>query len=637
MWWLGAFAWAGLPLVQRKEVVTPVLGQLTELKVADVGPRDVLVGRERTGAWLFAWTGSDWSETRLVGLGDVHSVVDLDGDGIDEVVTLGAIKREGSRSSFDLHAVVWRWTGTTFAPGPEAVFPGKFAGFIDIDGDGVLDLATGGPSTWSGFRYHQGAFGGSATSLSHPGDVLGVDIDRDGVRDVVQATLTHQIWHLQSGESVIERRPAAATVDLDGSGGLDQILFGGLQGRFTWIQMGPDGQGAVRVVQLPSSVSDYVGAADADGDRLRDLWFHDGSAAFLFPFLGKGFGSSQRVALCPKTTEVAVADVDGDELADLIAYRPIATSVDTREIRLLLSGQRGSGTSCVSDPPVPREPEERAPGLFDGGTNDSSVATLDGPAGKVEINVRDGVAGHRVIEARTGGGVAMFTTLDAAVLSSPVPVDYLGHVDLVVWHDGKVRGPLRQADGAPNPRTEVKDFAVASTGAWIAVNAAMGTGGDCGRFVERPDGRDRFCMGNGSVLPTFSPDGRRAVLYAGKGILVVVELPDVGPAVSSKATMTGVEHAVVCGAASARGPLACVVRLDGEEQHRIWFRRPDGVVTVAGFLESLPGNELIKVDVVRLANSLDVDSRGVTLHWEGGRPRGTLRWDAVTDQWSDMQ
>ena len=165
----------------------------------------------------------------------------------------------------------------------------------DVDGDGDIDLVTG---SFSAITFHKNIGDRFVSTHLHVGgfspDAAFVDIDRDGLLDIVASTNEGLLVFGGNGEAeflrriVVSARPSTAVValDIDADGAIDIISGGDLDVRL----YRSDGRGtfapSVVITASVSRVTD-LNVADLDGDGDRDL---------LSASANLGVGGDSRVA-----------------------------------------------------------------------------------------------------------------------------------------------------------------------------------------------------------------------------------------------------------------------------------------------------------------------------------------------------
>ena len=337
----------------RIEIAYPVLGEgehelvIDAPQVEEAHGDDVLGQSPRTTAFTVRGTPHTLLPEPLTGIGGADmAVLDLDGDGHDDVVHTGqggVVTRlglgggfyspaPGFEAGFDLRNEV--------RGAPAALAPG------DFDGDGVPDLVV-------------------VSRFVEPGDVL-EDIDGDGIEEVADRTRVVLSLLLGDGTGAFDD---TAMVELGDDADLrlflessetrvsNDVVVGELtgDGHLDAAALNPDddtlhlvpgdGQGglggATTVYTAGDTVRDLA-PADVDGGGPDDLALAtDGGLLVLTAEGAGGFAAARQVGAAART--VTAGDLDGDGHGDLAA---IAGSPD--ELRVLLNDGAGSFTESAT-------------------------------------------------------------------------------------------------------------------------------------------------------------------------------------------------------------------------------------------------------------------------------------------------
>lgn len=356
--------------------------------------------------------------------------VDLDADGDLDLAVPGYF-------GAGLHILINRGDGTFEDP---VIYPGAqfCTGIVaaDLDGDGVVDLATAGTYVYrgrgDGTFEDPAVYAGSAAASIDAGDV-----DGDGDMDLATAGASDQLLLLENrgGASFLEAPLPPSTTsppqpirlaDFDGDGRLDLLALDA--GAATLSTLLGDGTGAFAATltqEAPDVAAFGSVVADVDGDGLSDVVTAGTGAIRVLLNQGDGsYGAAIETAAGSGALSIAAADLDGDGQVDLAA-----ACYSSNEIALLLNHGQGSfpKATFLAVRPQPT----------------SIVATdldLDGDTDLVVLHDRDGP-----LTALTNDGHGVFSPLEgvptvagaAKVLAATL--DRNDSPDLVIF---STRGPV---------------------------------------------------------------------------------------------------------------------------------------------------------------------------------------------------
>lgn len=207
--------------------------------------------------------------------------VDLDGDGVDEVV----LGHDGGLAILRRMAAGWSVTSHALAASDMALAS------VDVNRDGHPDLASLGFSGPVNLFVTDGAGGiASMQTLASGGgswrDLEAADLDGNGTRDLV---VTHRL---------------------------------GLAGSaYVHLHNGRNGFAAPGVLPMPRGTPAAVALGDVDGDELPDVVLadHSNSPVNLYPFLRRkeGFVAGTPIASHDLPSTLSILDLDGNGLADI--------------------------------------------------------------------------------------------------------------------------------------------------------------------------------------------------------------------------------------------------------------------------------------------------------------------------------
>lgn len=241
------------------------------------------------------------------------------------------------------------------------VAPFTWLATTDLDGDGATDIVTQNGTTVTTFL-GDGAGGLSIVQTYQAGPAgrfLATDFDRDGHPDVVTSDSGSGELLVLAGNGDGTLQPATALTlpsvqsfditDLTGDGWPDVVIADGS----LWLLLS-DGSGGFRPiikVAIGGPVT-HVLAAELDGDGLMDLLaFRTDQAlgAGVVPLLGDGAGNfvPGRLSFTTRTRSMQAADVDGDGLLDVVAGGGASTYENPLVVLLNQGGGSFAGTERI--------------------------------------------------------------------------------------------------------------------------------------------------------------------------------------------------------------------------------------------------------------------------------------------------
>ncbi|HEU4620214.1 MAG TPA: FG-GAP-like repeat-containing protein [Gammaproteobacteria bacterium] len=318
--------------------------------VAAVGgkPIDPGAGNDSASYSLNVGTGvvAEAAQT-IAGSAAGAAAADVDGDGFDD-----AAAAKGADSPLELRLNVENPTLNAALEASDGVrrgladLPlsldapgGPGIAFADVDGDGDLDLWTAGAGALPSTVFVNG---GSA-SFS-PGPTIGTaqqdaraiaaaDLDGDGLADAVLANAGPDAVYLNRGASGFVAGPAldgaardsrdVVAVDVDGDARLD-LVFANARGSARLYRNSGGAFSAGSVIDTGPATS--VASGDFNGDGFPDLVFGRAAAPDGGPpsdpvYLndGKGAFTAAGALGASPTSDVLVADFDGDGVLDVVA------------------------------------------------------------------------------------------------------------------------------------------------------------------------------------------------------------------------------------------------------------------------------------------------------------------------------
>lgn len=368
-------------------------------------------------------------------------VADLDGDGNLDLISGG----------FDLGARLGRGDGTF---GDEQGFDAATAAdliVLDLNHDGLLDVATANRSTdnVSVFLGHgDGTFGAEArfTAGDGPAAIASGDFNGDGSPDLavalqyadrVRVLLNNGAGSFTTGQLLVTGDSpediAVADLNLDGRPDLVAAAFGGALYTFNSVGDGTFTAGPVVVIaNRPIGVA----AGDLNDDGRPDLAaaaFSTGDVAVRFALAGGGYSTALILAAGGETGRVVIADVNADGAPDLVA-----SNAATNDLSIFLGDGLGNF-----------QPERV---VFSGrGPEEVVVADLDGD-GHLDLVTNTDVDAIALLFARGDGSYSTDARFPAGIGPQAVAIADLNHDgarDLVVgsYYTSNLSVLLGRGDG----------------------------------------------------------------------------------------------------------------------------------------------------------------------------------------------
>jgi hypothetical protein len=199
--------------------------------------------------------------------------------------------------------------------------PGDLLG-VDVDNDGRKDLVTvhGG---WATLSIHlQGASGMEAQAITYFAHVSGGrngfavgDMNGDGCKDIVVVTSIGVT--MRYGSNCVPSRAPVVVNDVDGDGDTDMMWRNDARTDLaSWLMDGHERVGAQGYRVGPQW--NIIASGDFNGDGARDLVWSDGRDMQLWQRYGDGYQGWQMPAFPIGYRVVAAGDIDGDGNADLL-------------------------------------------------------------------------------------------------------------------------------------------------------------------------------------------------------------------------------------------------------------------------------------------------------------------------------
>ena len=195
------------------------------------------------------------AQNRLVLLGEQHwdtygsggtcdhgsndlAIADVDGDGVNEIVTGGFTYGEvnGSETPFQAPLTAYSWNGENFTLKQNLKWPGtiEVVYAADVDGDGKKEILTGGlfrndSGTFSSLRVWRWSSSGFSLVTNYEGISVSAisvsDINKDGVQEILatgnegkpQTPNMLFLWHLQNNALILDNEWTLSVFNVGGA------------------------------------------------------------------------------------------------------------------------------------------------------------------------------------------------------------------------------------------------------------------------------------------------------------------------------------------------------------------------------------------------------------------------------------
>jgi hypothetical protein len=470
------------------------------------------------------------------------TVADFDRDGKPDIVATA----DAGAGAAGIVFLAGQGNGT-FAAHVLGLVPGYGVIGLDIDGNGILDLAT-----FSGdvlFGDGSGGFTLAPGARFEYGDLAAADFDDDGHVDLAIASngadsSLVRVWRGDGGGHFTPLEPAYPLVygsmsadltvsDLDGDGNADLVVGSAGDGRY-----GPGintqaqtqlllGLGDGRFASPPAFERAVQLAADFDRDGHADMLATDGGSGVRI-LAGDGAGAFAPGVASPlgfathDDTPVFLAhDLTGDGKLDLVA---LETSLSSPLLHVRAGDGNGGFAATGQDLALPFVPQAYARG----NASTPALADFDGD-GRVDlvaIGTSAGVSSLYRLKGQSGGTFAAPTAIGTPLHAG----EYDASTVAAAVFDGDGRPDLALADGGDT-------FASPTVAGGIAVLRNTGSGFAPALALAGPTSPDGLAVGDADgdghadVIATGAP-GSKLYVFLGHGdgtfaAPLVSDLPDI--------------------------------------------------------------------------------------------------------------
>jgi hypothetical protein len=433
------------------------LGIAAGLFDADALPDLIVTQRESDNMWLFRnlGGGSFASPQLVLGGHDPWPVVavDFDGDGFLDAVQ-GLAPEVGGR----VNILYGTGTGAFGEPvGARTGGPNSALAVADFDRDGRLDAVVANLTRASVSVLLGREDGTLAPHLespvgNEPAGIATADLDADGILDLVVTSTIGDAVTVSAGigdgrfapaeSHAVGDGPVGVTLtDLDLDGHLDVVTGNGGPAGGTVSILRGDGTGdfAAPRTFIAETAPLAVAAGDLNEDGIPDVVTVNGgdfvasvpqSTATVLLGNGATLDAVEQLASPVESTAVAVADLDADALADVVAMLP-----GTEQLTAYRRGARGFDATAIA---LPGEPTALTLTDLDGDDLVDILAAIDDSADLVVRMNRGGFFAEAIRVA--AGGESL--TIDAG------DYDGDGRVDIVAALPATNEVALLRGDGA---------------------------------------------------------------------------------------------------------------------------------------------------------------------------------------------